>query len=145
MWHNKNKKGGSFMTDRSSKFIKLVKEIVHETEKTMIQHDSLPNYIVCPYDDDEYYELNLLNDGSDLLFRFYYEDVESDSSVTIELCNDAFESVVLQFSFLDWDVNVEAFEEAVRTLIMYYTTKNWYNVMSEIHSIGIDSFLEKCR
>lgn len=133
------------MTDRSSKFIKLVKEIVHETEKTMIQHDSLPNYIVCPYDDDEYYDLHLLNDGSDLLFRFYYEDVESDSSVTIELCNDAFESVVLQFSFLDWDADVQIFEETVRILILRYSNYNWYNVMSEIHSIGIDSFLEKYR
>lgn len=114
-------------------------DLTHETEHTMIQHDSLPNYIVCPYDDDEYYDLHLLNDGSDLLFRFYYEDEDSDCSMTIELCNDAFESVMLQFSFED----IQNFKETVKTLIIHYTTKNWYNVMSEIHAIGIDSFLEK--
>lgn len=80
-----------------------------------------------------------MNDGADLLFRFYYEDEESDSSVTIELCNDAFESVMLQFSFED----TQNFKETVKTLIIYYTTKNWYNVMSGIHAIGIDVFLEK--
>lgn len=123
----------------------LIKHIKHEifsAEEEAAENGRRTDFSLIPYVTDDYYELQLENDGSDIVIKVFDETEESDTLVIIEMTYPAYDPSITSFSFSNMEKDIQHFLNALKVIFTHYCNGNWYVAISAIQALGFDNFLE---
>ncbi|HEP1831661.1 TPA: hypothetical protein VB851_002118, partial [Streptococcus suis] len=109
------------MLETDKAIIKFIKQTILETDLKAIDFGHEKDFTIIPGTfDDDYYDLLLENDGSDIHFKIYYETEESDCFVTIDLEDGLHESIHVKFNFEDWENDFQNFSTVMKVVLEHY-------------------------
>ncbi|MEW4353754.1 hypothetical protein AB1I63_02480 [Streptococcus pneumoniae] len=124
------------------------KELLHFLIRVIAESEIRAGYynndfITERYTTDDYYEYSLLNDGSDIVIRFYHDsdDRNEEFVITFALYDDMHEPVLVKFPFLDGENDITDYKEVIEVIIHRYIVENWHDTMEEISEVGISAFV----
>lgn len=100
------------------------------------------DFVTERYTTEEYYEYNLLNDGSDILIRIYNPTEDEGFYVTVGLFCDALDPIHLLFEFDDFESDIKRYKLAMRNILRSYMLGNWHHSLLYIQNVGIDNLIK---
>ncbi|MGT2910764.1 hypothetical protein ACVR1I_03490 [Streptococcus cameli] len=113
--------------------------LLHFLVQTIADLETHPNFygvdfVTERYTTEEYYEYNLLNDGSDILIRIYNptDDGTEDGYITVGLFCDGLDPIHFLFEFDDFESDIKRYKLAMKNILKSYMLGNWHHTLMHL-------------